>query len=278
MRKRKGRKERTNAECRLSRVGRGRRNSRREKKKEEEDEERTKRGVGGGGGVPLAGSEPSVRSRGRASHEDCCAAARDPTGIGRAGSELPARASPSLRNLAVPRGAERGPCVREAAPPPSVPREPDERARIQRAREREEKRERKRPTREDSDGRRKSEIAREGGRDRDEEERGREERERAPPPPPSGPPTCVRPSVCSDQEDGLTGPSVWPFDTRCVDRLADDELSGTVSTRFNCRAARRRRCDKRERLWDRSLGGREKRASEEPEVRHPLGPSGGPQV
>lgn len=143
MRKRKGRKERTNAECRLSRVGRGRRNSRREKKKEEEeeDEERTKRGVGGGGGVPLAGSEPSVRSRGRASHEDCCAAARDPTGIGRAGSELPARASPSLRNLAVPRGAERGPCVREAAPPPSVPREPDERARIQRARERVEKRE-----------------------------------------------------------------------------------------------------------------------------------------
>lgn len=145
MRKRKGRKERTNAECRLSRVGRGRRNSRREKKKEEEeDEERTKRGVGGGGGVPLAGSEPSVRSRGRASHEDCCAAARDPTGIGRAGSELPARASPSLRNLAVPRGAERGPCVREAAPPPSVPREPDERARIQRARERVEKRERER--------------------------------------------------------------------------------------------------------------------------------------
>lgn len=139
VRKRKGRKERTNAECRLSRVGRGRRNSRREKKKEEEDEERTKRGVGGGGGVPLAGSEPSVRSRGRASHEDCCAAARDPTGIGRAGSELPARASPSLRNLAVPRGAERGPCVREAAPPPSVPREPDERARIQRARERVEK-------------------------------------------------------------------------------------------------------------------------------------------
>lgn len=144
VRKRKGRKERTNAECRLSRVGRGRRNSRREKKKEEEDEERTKRGVGGGGGVPLAGSEPSVRSRGRASHEDCCAAARDPTGIGRAGSELPARASPSLRNLAVPRGAERGPCVREAAPPPSVPREPDERARIQRARERVEKRERER--------------------------------------------------------------------------------------------------------------------------------------
>lgn len=109
MRKRKGRKERTNAECRLSRVGRGRRNSRREKKKEEEDEERTKRGVGGGGGVPLAGSEPSVRSRGRASHEDCCAAARDPTGIGRAGSELPARASPSLRNLAVPRGGRAGP-------------------------------------------------------------------------------------------------------------------------------------------------------------------------
>lgn len=147
MRKRKGRKERTNAECRLSRVGRGRRNSRREKKKEvkEEEEERTKRGVGGSGGVPLAGFEPSVRSRGRASHEDCCAAARDPTGIGRAGSELPARASPSLRNLAVPRGAERGPCVREAAPPPSVPREPDERVRIQRARERAEKREKDRP-------------------------------------------------------------------------------------------------------------------------------------
>jgi len=91
VRKRKGRKERTNAECRLSRVGRGRRNSRREKNKEKE-EKRTKSGVGGGGGVPLAGSEPSVRSRGRASHEDCCAAARDPTGIGRAGSELPARA------------------------------------------------------------------------------------------------------------------------------------------------------------------------------------------
>lgn len=113
---------------------------------EEEEEKRTKRGVGGGGGggVPLAGSEASVRSRGRASHEDCCAAARDPTGIGRAGSaELPARASPSLRNLAVPRGAERGPCVKEAAPPPCVPRELDERARkdTARAREREEKRE-----------------------------------------------------------------------------------------------------------------------------------------
>lgn len=40
VRKRKGRKERTNAECRLSRVGRGRRNSRREKKKKEEEEER----------------------------------------------------------------------------------------------------------------------------------------------------------------------------------------------------------------------------------------------
>lgn len=105
---------------------------------EEEEEKRTKRGVGGGGGggVPLAGSEASVRSRGRASHEDCCAAARDPTGIGRAGSaELPARASPSLRNLAVPRGAERGPCVKEAAPPPCVPREPDERARKDTARE-----------------------------------------------------------------------------------------------------------------------------------------------
>lgn len=31
---------------------------------------------------------------------------------------------------------------------------------------------------------------------------------------------CV---ATNDQEDGLTGPSVWPFDTRCVDRLADDD-------------------------------------------------------
>lgn len=130
----------------------------------------------------------------------------------------------------MPRGAERGPCVKEAAPPPSVPREPDGRARIQRAREREEKRERERPIGEDSDGRRKREIEGEGGRDRDEEKRGREERERAPPPPPSGLP-YVRSSVCSDQEDGLTGPSVWPFDTRCVDRLADDELSGAAFQR-----------------------------------------------
>lgn len=163
--------------------------------------------------MPLAGSEPSVRSRGRASHEDCCAAARDPTGIGRAGSELPARASPSLRNLAVPRGDRAGtPCVREAAPPPSVPRESaDERARIQRAREREEERERERREREiwpgeDSDGRRKSEIAQEGGRDRDEEERGREERERAPPPPPSGSALC--PPVCVQRSGGRANRAV----------------------------------------------------------------------
>lgn len=113
------------------------------------------------------------------------------------------------------------------------------RARKDTARERARGKEREGPTGEDSDRRRRREIEREGGRNRDEEERGREERERAPPPPPSGLP-CVRPSVCSDQEDGLTGPSVWPFDTRCVDRLADDELSGAVSAR-DCRAARRRR-------------------------------------
>lgn len=145
---------------------------------------------------------------------------------------------PELTELSrATRGAERGPCVREAARHRRACRESPTRARKDTARE--EKRERGRPSGEDSDGRRKREIARGGGRDRDEEKRGREESERAPPPPPSGLPR-VRPSVCNDQEDGLTGPSVWPFDTRCVDRLADDELSGAVSARY-CRAARRRR-------------------------------------
>ena len=194
--------------------------------------------------MPLAGSEPSVCSRGRASHEDCCAAARDPTGIGRAGSELPAvpaRVSPSLRNLAIPQGGREGPvllgrprhrraCRESSTNAQGYSARENERER-ERGRERERERGKERPIRKDSDGRRKSEIVREGGRDRDEEERGREEKERAPPPPPSGL-LCVRPSVCSDQEDGLTGPSVWPFDTRCVDRLADDELSGTVSARY----------------------------------------------
>lgn len=93
----------------------------------------------------------AVRSRGRASHEDCCAAARDPTGIGRAGSEPPARASPSLRNLAVPRGAEQSGARVSGRPR----RATAERARIQLARARE--RAREIGQREDRGGRRKRE-------------------------------------------------------------------------------------------------------------------------
>lgn len=158
----------------------------------------------------------AVRSRGRASHEDCCAAARDPTGIGRAGSEPPGRASPSLRNLAVPRGAEQSGARVSGRPR----RATAERARIQLARARERERLVSEEIRKEKKRERETEWERKrvGGK-----ETKRRERERAPPPPPSGLP-CVRPSVCSDQEDGLTGPSVWPFDTRCVDRLADDEL------------------------------------------------------
>lgn len=53
---------------------------------------------------------------------------------------------PELTELNRAAGSRAGPeSVREAAPPPSVPRESDERARIQRAREREEKKERDRP-------------------------------------------------------------------------------------------------------------------------------------
>jgi len=92
-----------------------------------------------------------------------------------------------------------------------------ERARIQTVRERESEgnreagRARKRE--------REREREREEGRDRDRAAREREEKKRehllrrlrA---------CLVSARLCvaaSDQEDGLTGPSVWPFDTRCVD-------------------------------------------------------------
>lgn len=134
-------------------------------------------------------SSPLARSRGRASHEDCCAAARDPTGVGRAGFEPPSQAEPSqpeLYGTRSCRGAERGPLV------PGSPRHrrvSDERARIQAlGTEREEEGERG------------------GGRngERKRKWRGRET-ERLPPPPLSGLPR-VRLSVApSDQEDGPTG-------------------------------------------------------------------------
>lgn len=86
----------------------------------------------------LTASEASARSRGRASHEDCCAAARDPTGVGRAGFELPA-GELELTELGRAGGGQSGALqyIGEAAPPPSVPQESDERARIQTVRERE---------------------------------------------------------------------------------------------------------------------------------------------
>lgn len=109
---------------------------------------------------------------------------------------------------------------------------------------------------------------REGGRDGDEEKRGREERERAPPPPPSGLPR-VRPSVCSDQEDGLTGPSVWPFDTRCVDWLGRRRaqrrgFSAILPCPHTSSPLSRTRPDSGAR---RCSGDREKRTKEGPEVR-----------
>lgn len=102
----------------------------------------------------LAASEASVRSRGRASHEDCCAAAREPTGVGHAGSELPAEDS-ELTELAGIGGQSgalqyQGSCATA------------------------ERSTRVRPARKDTDGARKRERERreEGERERD---RGREE-------------------------------------------------------------------------------------------------------
>lgn len=104
----------------------------------------------------LTASEASARSRGRASHEDCCAAARDPTGVGRAGFKLPA-GEPELNRTWSCRGGRAGPHnIREAAPPPSVLQESDERARIQTVRERE--------SEGDRDGKREKERGREGQR------------------------------------------------------------------------------------------------------------------
>lgn len=114
-------------------VGRGTKKKRpkREEKQEEEEKEVVKR---------RWPSSPLARSRGRASHEDCCAAARDPTGVGRAGFEPPSQAEPSqpeLYGTRSCRGAERGPLV------PGSPRHrrvSDERARIQALGQRERKR------------------------------------------------------------------------------------------------------------------------------------------
>lgn len=90
-----------------------------------------------------APSRAFARAFGRASHEDCCAAARDSTLRYRSCRFRAASPSqPELTELSRAAGSrESGArCVREAAPPPSVPREPDERARIQRARKSERKR------------------------------------------------------------------------------------------------------------------------------------------
>lgn len=182
-----------------------------------------------------APSRAFARAFGRASHEDCCAAARDSTLRYRSCRFRAASPSqPELTELSRAAGSrerERGPLCQggrataERAARTRRARKDTARAKEREPEEREREKERDRLEETVTEEEKEKERQIEKGRDGDEEERGREEREnehllrrlRVCLP-------CVRPSVCSDQEDELTGPSVWPFDTRCADRLANDEL------------------------------------------------------